>query len=330
MEKERLKDEAPQSEEEEPAEEEGIPAELEENITTAIRAAKDTNKKIKSHMKLITSTQKLLDSKYDSLKLAVTERENEICKIVHNLCENYRDIIEHDRKQMNTAFQGELQSARESKWFLCTCYQKFKEILSSDNAPSQLVMLQLDATVAQIANEEFQVPDWGVPHLDTVQRSQEDKYTLHSLIGTLMINRKRECAPHSYLPGTISETEEADDNSIYHTGRETDDHEDSNSESDYREENLSSILEPAAEQEEEEEEEERGNEVETVMTSHCHRRGLLHLRRKRRKKRKHVEIGCALLNQAFLGQNIIATSFASPTTASGIANRRRSSEDLDT
>ena len=338
MEKEKLKQKTAQEEEEEStAEDEGIPAELEENITSAIKTAKITNKKIKSHMKFVSARQNQLNSRYDSLIMAVTEREDEICKIVHNLCQNFRDIIEHDRKQMHTTYQEELQSAKESKWFLCTCYQKFKEILSSDNTPGQLVLMQLDATVAQIANEEFQVPKWSVPHLETVPRSQEDKFTIHSLIGNLMINRKRESTSQAPIPRTISATVESDDNSSYHTGREVDE-QDSNSDSDPREEDLASLLETVAvreeepkEEVEEEEEEERGEDEDvTEMTGHCHRRGLLGLRRRRKKNRKRVEIGCALLKEALLGQSFIAASIASPSTASGITCRRRSSVDLVT
>ena len=312
---------------EETAEDLRMLAEIQANISTAITTAKSANKRIKDHVKRIQSKEQKLNSKYDNLIQAVTEREEEICKLVLTLGQSYKDIIKHDRKQMQLALQEEVQSAKESKWFLSNCYLKFKDILSSDQMPSQqgLIMLQLDAAVAQISRENFQIPEWRVPRLDMVPMSQEDKRTMHSIIGSLVIDRKTPSARKQSCGSlVVSKDEDDEGQSSYHSARE--DNPDSSSDiGDETEEDLPPELSQVEVGSEEEQDDERDDEEEgeTVLTEHCHRKGLLALRRKRKKIRKHIKIGCALLNQAV----VAGISLVIPTAASKNTNKDNISEE---
>ena len=304
---------------EETAEDLRMLAEIQENISTAITTAKAANKRIKNHVKRIKSKEQKLNSKYDNLIHAVKEREEEICKLVLRLGQSYRDIIEHDRKQMQLAYQEEVQSAKESKWFLSNCYHKFKDILSSEQMPNQqgLIMLQLDAAVAQISKENFLIP-----RLDMVPVSQEDKRTMHSMIGRLVIDRKApSVGKQSCGSLVISEDEDEEGGSSYHSAREN--NTDSSSDiGDETEKDLPTELSQVGEGSEEEQDDERDDEEEdeTVLTEHCHRKGLLALRRKRK---KHIKIGCALLNQTV----VAGISLAIPSTASKNTNQNNNSEE---
>ena len=312
---------------EETAEDLRMLAEIQENISTAITTAKAANKRIKDHVKRIKSREQKLNSKYDNLIHAVKEREEEICKLVLRLGQSYRDIIEHDRKQMQLAFQEEVQSAKESKWFLSNCYHKFKDILSSEQMPNQqgLIMLQLDAAVAQISKENFQIPEWRVPRLDMVPVSQEDKRTMHSMIGRLVIDRKApSVGKQSCGSLVISEDEDEEGDSSYHSARES--NTDSSSDiGDETEQDLPTELSQVGEGSEEEQDDERDNEEEgeTVLTEHYHRKLLLALRQRRKKIRKHIKIGCALLNQTV----VAGISLAIPSTASKNTNQNNNSEE---
>ena len=312
---------------EETAEDLRMLAEIQENISTAITTAKVANKRIKDHVKHIKSREQKLNSKYDNFIHAVKEREEEICKLVLRLGQSYRDIIEHDRKQMQLAFQEEVQGAKESKWFLSNCYHKFKDILSSEQMPNQqgLIMLQLDAAVAQISKENFQIPEWRVPRLDMVPVSQEDKRTVHSMIGRLVIDRKApSVGKQSCGSLVISEDEDEEQDSRYHSAREN--NTDSSSDiGDETEQDLPTELFQVGGGSEEEQDDDRDDEEEdeTVLTEHCHRKGLLALRRKRKKIRKHIKIGCALLNQTV----VAGISLAIPSTASKNTNQNNNSEE---
>ena len=302
--------------------------EIQENVSTAIATAKAANKRIKDHTKRIKSRERKLNSKYDSLIHAVKEREEEICKLVARLGQSYRDIIEHDRKQMQLVFQEEVQSAKESKWFLSNCYHKFKDILFSERMPSQqgLVMLQLDAPVAQISKENFQIQEWRVPRLDMEPMSQKDKRTMHSLIGSLVIDRKTSAnRKQSSGSSVISEDEEAD--SSYQSARENDTDGSSDVEDETEQELQTELSQIGVESEEEQDDENDAEEEdETVLTEHSHRKGLSVLRRKRKKIRKQIKIGCALLNQTV----VAGISLAIPSAALKNTNQDNSEELLST
>ncbi len=253
---------------------EAAAAEIAASIAEAVSTAKLKKRQIKRQMRRIASAEERFDTEYENLQRAICEREEEICSSVRKLCQNYKGILENERKQMHSTFQRELQSGSEAKWFLYNCYKKFNDVLADGETPNKLLVLQLDATVAQIANEHFEAPKWTLPTLETDQ-TQADLATLKSLVGTLTLERREE--PDAWA------VEEPD-------GAEDDEY-DAGSDADFVSLADISLADDAQGE---------GQDAEADASPLDDAHGLAALRLRRRKKRKYVVIGSALLQQAGL------------------------------
>ncbi len=255
-------------------------------VDDAIETAKTARRRIKHHIEYTKAKENALGFEYDTLLNTIAKKEEEICGAVRKMCQAYRNIVENDKQKMHSVFQEELAGGQESKQFVSACYKLFKGILNSEHQASQLVLLELDATVAKIF--ACQVPHWTVPCLEVGEDTIKD--LLKSLIGDLVISKTQTVSHEDFVPpeapGTEPEIHESDD-----------DNDDDENEA---AQNLSTDLESTTLNNEEEWEEpvEETNRVSIVSLDHCFRPGFLHFLKRRKKRKKHVAIGRELLRSA--------------------------------